>query len=314
MNAHRIDVHHHYFPPEYLAALEHPERLPDVVRAWTPERSIDDMDRAGVAQALLSITTPGVWFGDAEAARRVARSCNEYAVRLAQRYPGRFGVFAALPLPDIDGALAEIAYALDVLGASGVGMFTSYGKAYLGDPLFVPIFEELNRRKAVVYTHPTLNECCANLVPEIGPTIIEYGTDTTRAIASLLFSGAAARYRDIRLIFSHAGGTMPFLIERFLNLAREARWATRLPDGVLAELQRFYYDTAQVSNRSAMSSLREVIPASQILFGTDYPYRGSEEHVNGLKTCGFDAGELEAIESSNARRLLGLLHHDSHFC
>jgi predicted TIM-barrel fold metal-dependent hydrolase len=282
------------------------------VRAWTPERSIDDMNRAGVAQALLSITAPGIWFGDADAARRTARTCNEYAAQLAKQHPGRFGVFAALPLPDIDGTLTEIAYALDVLGTDGVGMFTSYGKTYLGDATFAPIFEELNRRKAVVYTHPTLNECCSNLVPDIGPTIIEYGTDTTRAIASLVFSGAAARYRDIRFIFSHAGGTMPFLIERFINLAREERWATRLPDGVLAELQRFYYDTAQVSNRSAMSSLREVIPVSQILFGTDYPYRGSEEHVSGLHTCGFNADELEAIERSNARRLLGSPDPDSH--
>jgi predicted TIM-barrel fold metal-dependent hydrolase len=302
--ARRIDVHHHYFPPGYVAGLEHPERLPEVVKAWTPERSLEDMDRAGVVTALLSMTTPGIWFGDAGAARQRARACNEYAARLIEQYPGRFGSFAALPLPDIDGTLAEISYALDVLHADGVGMFTSYGNAYLGDPSFSPVFEELNRRKSIVYTHPTLNECCANLVPEVGPTIIEYGTDTTRTIASLVFSGAAARYRDIRFIFSHAGGTMPFLIERFLNLAREARWASRMPDGLMAELRRFYYDTAQVSNRSAMSSLREVVPISQVLFGTDFPYRGAEEHVHGLDACGFTADELEGIGWTNARRLL----------
>jgi len=307
MNARRIDIHHHYFPPEYLAGLEHPERLPDVVKTWTPERSLDDMNRAGVAKALLSITTPGIWFGDAHAARRTARACNEYAARLIEQHPGRFGSFAALPLPDIEGTLTELAYALDTLKADGVGMFTSYGGAYLGDASFAPVFEELNRRKAVVYTHPTLNECCANLVPDIGPTIIEYGTDTTRTIASLVFSGAAARYRDIRFIFSHAGGTMPFLIERFIELAGDGRWASRMPDGLMAELQRFYYDTAQVCNRSAMSSLRQVVPVSQILFGTDYPYRGSEEHVSGLHNCGFAAGDLEAIESTNARRLF--FHH-----
>jgi predicted TIM-barrel fold metal-dependent hydrolase len=304
MTAARIDVHHHYFPPEYLAGLEHPERLPDVVRTWTPERSLEDMDRAGVAKALLSITTPGIWFGDADAARDSARLCNDYAAQLIDRYPGRFGLFAALPLPDIDGTLGEIAYALDVLRAAGVGMFTSYGSAYLGDPSFAPIFEELNRRKAIVYTHPTLNECCANLVPDVGPTIIEYGTDTTRTIASLVFSGVAARYPDIQFIFSHAGGTLTSVIERFINLAGEPRMANRLPAGLMAQLRRFYYDTAQTSNRAAMSALREIVPVSQILFGTDYPYRGSEEHVSGLHACGFSVDDLVAIESANAQQLL----------
>ncbi len=305
MTAERIDIHHHYFPPAYLAGLEHPERLPDVVKTWTPESSLEDMDRGGVAKALLSITTPGIWFGNADAARISARACNDYAAGLIDRHPGRFGLFAALPLPDIDGTLSEIAYALDVLRADGVGMFTSYGNAYLGDASFAPVFEELNRRKAIVYTHPTLNECCANLVPDVGPTIIEYGTDTTRTIASLVFSGVAARFPDIQFIFSHAGGTLTSVVERFVILAREPRMAARFPDGLMAALQRFYYDTAQTSNRAAMSALREIVPVSQILFGTDYPYRGTEEHVSGLHACGFSADDLIAVESANAQQLLG---------
>jgi predicted TIM-barrel fold metal-dependent hydrolase len=161
------------------------------------------MDKAGVATAITSITTPGVSFGDPVAARRLARECNEYAARLVVDFPGRFGVFAALPLPDIEGSLRETAYALDVLKADGVCMFTSYGDRWLGDPEFTPVMAELDRRKAVLYTHPTAPNCCRNLVPDVPAPIIEYGTDTTRTIASLVFSGTAARFPNIRFIFSH---------------------------------------------------------------------------------------------------------------
>jgi len=302
--AFRIDVHHHMAPPDYIAEISRRGPVRGPLQGWTPNASIDDMDRGGVAVAILSITTPGLWFGDDEKARHLARLCNDYGAKLASDHPGRFGLFAALPLPDVDGSLAEIEYALDVLKADGIGFYTSYGDKWLGHAAFAPIFAELNRRKVVVYTHPTINNCCRNLLPDVNEAVIEYGTDTTRTIADFVFSGAAARYPDLRLIFSHAGGTMPFLIERFVNLAKEPKLATRLPHGVLAELKRFYYDTAQSSNPGAMSSLKELVAASQIVFGTDFPYRTLEEHVDGLAHCGFTAAELQAIERDNALALL----------
>jgi len=155
-----IDVHHHISPPAYNQELIARGINEPPLQRWSVQKSLDDMDKAGVATAVTSITTPGVWFGDSNAARRLARKCNDYAATLARDHPGRFGVFASLPLPDTEGSLQEIGYAFDALRAEGVGLMMSYGDKWLGDPAFDPVMEELNRRKAVVYTHPTVAECC----------------------------------------------------------------------------------------------------------------------------------------------------------
>ncbi len=302
---HRVDVHHHLTPPAWVQRLSPRMPLAPVQRDWTVAKTLDDMDRAGTETAILSVTSPGLWFGDAAEARDLARASNDYAATLVRDHGRRFGSFAALPLPDVDGALAEIAYALDTLKADGIAMFTSYGGKWLGDPSFAPVFEELNRRRAVVYTHPNSSACCTNLMGAIAPDpMIEFGTDTTRTIASFLFGGFAQRFPDVRLIFSHAGGTMPFLIERFEFQARIPAVAARFPQGVRPILRRFLYDTAQASNTAAMDGLRRLVPVSQIVYGTDFPYRTSIEHVENLATCGFSAAELRAIERDNARALL----------
>jgi len=302
----RIDVHHHLSPPAYIAAANANNFGELPMKTWTVEKSLADMDKAGVASAMLSVTTPAVSFTSGEAARKLARECNEYAARLTADHPGRFGSFAMIPLTDVDGSLQEIAYALDTLKADGIGLMTSYGDKWLGDPIFLPIMEELNRRKALVYTHPTAANCCVNLVKTQQPVMIEFGTDTTRTIADIVFSGNALKFRDIRWIFSHAGGTMPFLIERFVrNPLLDPKARQTVPEGTLADLKRFYYDTAQTSNRSAMAALTAIIPTSQIVFGTDFPYRTSIDHVKGLRDCGiFSEAQLADIERNNALRLL----------
>ena len=304
--SYRIDVHHHLSPPTYIAASNASNFGDPLMKNWTPEKSLADMDRAGVAIAMLSVTTPGLNFTSGEAARKLARECNDYAAKLVGDHPGRFGSFAMVPLTDIDGSLQEIAYALDTLKADGIGLMTSYGDKWLGDPLFLPVMEELNRRKALVYTNPTAANCCVNLVRTQQPVMIEYGTDTTRAIADIVFSGNAVKFRDIRWIFSHAGGTMPFLIERFVRNPRLDPMAKpTVPDGTLAELKRFYYDTAQTSNKGSMSALAAIIPVSQIVFGTDFPYRTSIDHVKGLRDSGvFTEAQLMEIERGNALKLL----------
>ena len=291
-----IDVHHHLAPPAYLAALRGAPISPPMLK-WTIEQSLADMDRAGIGTAMLSITAPGLWL-TGTAAADLARTCNDYGAELGRAHPGRFGSFAALPLPDIDASLKEIERALDVLHADGVLMFTSYGNKWLGDPHFAPVMDELNRRRAIVYTHPYAPACCVNLVPGIPDPAIEYGTDTTRTIASLVFAGAARRWPGIRFIFSHAGGTMPFLIERFEFLARTLPAANRFD--VRADLAHFYYDTAQASNPVAMGALRQIAPISQIVFGTDYPFRTSLEHVEGLNKSNFSEPDLAAIKHGNA--------------
>lgn len=301
----RIDVHHHLTPPIYKdAALRRVEMTP-VARDWTPEKTVADLDAAGIDVALLSVSTPGLGFAEGEERRRLARVCNEYAAEMGQRHPGRFGSFAALPLPDVDGALAEAVYALDTLKADGVLLFTSYGNMYLGDEKLHPLYEELNRRKAVVATHPLSPQCCGNLVPVIADTVVEFGTDTTRSIASLMFSGTAAKYPDIRFIFSHAGGTMPFLIERLDFQARPPAQSAKLVGGaVRPALGHFLYDTAQAANPVAIGALRQLVSADRIVLGSDFPYRTSQEQVRGLAGCGLDAATMRQIEYGNAEALI----------
>jgi 6-methylsalicylate decarboxylase len=301
---HRIDVHNHLTPASYAAELGPKHLISQPVLSWTPMKDLEDMDRAGVATSILSLAPPGVWHGDDAAARRLARSSNEEAARLVADHKGRFGMFVNLPMPDVDGSLKEIEYGLDTLKADGVAMYTSYDTKWLGDPGFNPVFDELNRRGAVVYTHPKSAACCKNVLPNISDSEIEYGTDTTRAITEYVFGGTARRCPNVRIIFSHSGGTMPFLIERFVNLAKSPAFAAQLPQGFLAEATKFYYDTAQTANAAAMSALLKVVPVSQIVFGTDFPFRTAADHVKGLKECGlFSAKDLQAIDRENAARL-----------
>ncbi|MFM9970111.1 MAG: amidohydrolase family protein [Burkholderiales bacterium] len=300
----RIDTHHHYYPPKYLAeSSKYHDGTVSYAPPWSPALSLADMDKGGVETSILSISAPGVWFGNNAKARVQARECNEYGAQMVCDYPGRFGLFASLPLPDVAGALKEIDYAFDTLKADGVVLMTNVNDKWLGDPLFAPVFAELNRRKAVVYTHPTVSSFCQNLLPGVPGSMIEFGTDTTRTMASLLFSGTASRCPNIKFLFSHAGGTMPFITERFTRLAVRKDLAAKLPKGVMHELKRFFYDTAQAAHPMALNSLRELVSVSQIIFGTDYPYRSAQETARGIQKCEFSAKELQSIDRGNAARL-----------
>jgi predicted TIM-barrel fold metal-dependent hydrolase len=317
----RIDVHHHFTPDVYLRFLKEHMRAPGAAAAvpWVLQQDLADMDASGTQTAILTITTPGFVFAERDTIRRVVRECNDAAAKICTDHPGRFGSFAAIMPTDPEGALPEIAYALDTLKADGICLFTNYGDRWLGHASFVPVYEELNRRRAVVYVHPITANCCGALqlsVPNEG-AMIEFGTDTTRTIADLIFSGMTTKFPDIVWIFSHAGGTMPFLIERFLQGAaaeivpgittKGMAYAppANVPKGVLFELRKMMYDTAQVSNPVALGALRKVVPVSQIVYGTDYWYRTSVETAQGLTTSGvFDAAELRSINRGNAERIL----------
>jgi predicted TIM-barrel fold metal-dependent hydrolase len=301
----RIDTHHHFFSPTYVAELDKAGQAPPIVKNWTLNKTLDDMAKAGVATSMLSLTTPQTSFTDAVNARRLARESNEYAARLAQDHKGKFGSFAMLPMHDTDSALRELAYALDTLKADGIGLLTSYGDKWLGHPQFAPVMDELNRRKAILYTHPTAANCCRNVLTDVPPTVIEFGTDTTRTITDIVFSGTAARCPDVKFIFSHAGGTLPFLTERFLKMpVLDPKLAARVPRGVLFELQRFYYDTAWSAHPGALASLTKLVNVTQVLFGSDYPYRTGEDHVKGLTAYGYSDADLRAIGRDNAVRLM----------
>ncbi len=299
-----IDVHHHVFPPEFLTVARAHSVSPAIIEQWTLQRTLDEMERNGVQTAVASITQPGVWFGDVQQGRALARSCNEYMARLAVDHPGRFGFFAAIPLPDTEGSLREIAYALDVLKADGIGLMTSVGDKWPGDPSYAAIFDELNRRKAVVYVHPTGPDCCRALMPYVTPNLIEYPQDTARAITSLLFSGTLLKQRDIRFLFSHAGGTLPVLAGRISQLATPKDHAEKMPQGLDHELQRLYYDVANSANRAAIGALTAIVPLSQVMLGSDYPYVPIGVTNDGLNDLGLSAVDLAAVRRGNALKLL----------
>ena len=300
----RIDVHHHLMYPGYLE--EAGGRRAGSTFKWSPQMSLEDMDKSGIAVSVMSLIQPSAVTLDVEKGRRIARASNEYGAQLVRDHKGRFASFATLPLLDTDGSLKEIAHALDTLKAEGIGLMTSYQDKYLGDASFAPIWEELNRRKAVIYTHPLSPECCRNIKSEVPPAVVEYSTDTTRTIASLVFSGTASRYPDIRWIFSHSGGTMPFLLSRFVRheLDMKEKAAKAMPKGVMYELKKFYYDTAQGNHSGALAALMKIVTPAQVLFGTDFPFRDGAEEIEGLAAFHFKPQDLRAIERENALRLL----------
>jgi len=305
----RIDVHRHVSPPFYQDSIRgiYQKPFPPPLASWTPERCLADMDAAGIERGILSMPArPGMYFGDVAAARKFCRACNEYMAELRRTYPGRFGLFAALPLPDVDGSLAELTYALEVLKADGVGTWTSYGPKYLGDASFAPLWSELDRRKAVVFTHPTDAACCVNPVGQVmGETVVEFAADTTRTIGSLVFSGTSARFPNIKFVFSHGGGIMPFVIDRFHNQAADPASAALLPHGVEYELKRFFYDTAFASSPEAMAALAKLVPVSQIVLGTDFPYNRGPVTTGELAVCGLAPQDIAAIGRQSPIGLLG---------
>jgi predicted TIM-barrel fold metal-dependent hydrolase len=303
-----IDVHHHILPPQYIAVAR--ERLlsfaPNFasVLQWTPSRSLEQMDRFGSRAAITSLSNPGTWFGKAQEARALARMSNEYAADLRRDYPGRFGMFAALSLPDVDGSLLEIEHSFDVLRADGIGLLTSYGDKWPGDPLFAPVFQELDRRGAVVYFHPTSPDCCSNLIKDVPAPAIEYMFDITRAITSLLFSGSLSKYRNIKFIFSHSGGATAPIVERIARLATiDKEFAARVPDGPIAEMKRLFFDTATSTNPENLGGILQLVGTDHILFGCDYPFLPIQATLSGLLRFGFSAADLATIERDNALQL-----------
>lgn len=311
-----IDVHHHFYPPQVKAlanAWQAKHGLPNAggrVGSWTPEATLADMDAAGTTAAILSLSSPeGVWFdADRASIPQISRECNEYAAAMARAHRGRFGFFASLPMPDVEASLSEITYAFDSLHADGIGMPTSFGNVWPGAPQFAPIFQELNRRNAIVVFHPYAPDCCGrdSLNDGLGEWILEYPYDTGRCILSLLFGGTLLTNRDIRFVFCHGGGAIPVLAGRIERLAPvlQANYAEVTPSGLDFELRRLYYDTANAAYGPTMAALMKLVPISQILFGTDYPYVTSKDNSDSLDSLGLAPSELEAIRSGNAARLI----------
>jgi len=304
-----IDVHHHFVPPFYLEenldrlAASWGGALSPPWFGWSPAASMEAMDRAGIERSILSISSPGVWFGDLAESRTLARRVNEHASRLRDDHPDRYGLFASIPLPDVEGSLKEIEHAFDVLEADGIGLLTSYDGKWLGDDSYRSVFDELNRRKAVVFVHPTIPCCCRALMPAVRPVVTEIPQDTSRAIANLLYTGTLSRCPGIRFIFTHAGGAMPITYGRMVQFAPKDLDRVA-PHGIDHEIRRLYYDIAASAYRPAVAALRSLVPTSQMLFGTDSPYAPAELTIDGMRDLGFSGSELGAIGRTNALAIL----------
>ena len=299
----RIDVHHHVVPPQY-ADDSMPIKLPDT------EAQLRSMDSWHIRTAISSLT-PRVILQNMHRLREVARICNEFQARILLEHPARFGSFALLPLPDVDGALEELTYALDILHLDGVGLFSSVNDRYLGDPLFDPVFDELDRRKAIVFIHPTHCEAPAETHLCAPPFVVEYVFDTTRAIVNLVFTGTLERCPDIRFIVAHGGGTVPFIAQRIATL--EGHRSTKGVTGVIPALQSLYYETASTTAPYALRCLQELVEPTQILWGSDLPFvygerlRAEVEHWEAYE--GFDDAARLAVEEGNALRLFPRFAH-----
>ena len=303
----RIDTHFHYYPPGVGSELGS-----GISARWSPQIAKDEMDKNGIVSAVLSVSSApeGWWRLDAQQLRGKVRALNDFAAQMVRDQPKRFGQFAFLSMADVDGTLKEIEYAFDTLKADGVGIPSSYGDKWPGDPTFRPIFDELNRRKAVAYFHPNAPFCCAGtLVPNVAVSWAEYPHDSTRAILSLLFSGSFVRHRDIKFLFSHGGGTIPMLAGRIEWLSKGVKDRAKVaPDGVEAEFRRLHYDTASAFYPAPMAALLKMVPASQIVYGSDYPYVTEAATAEGLMQAGLSAADLKAIEIDNALRLIPRLN------
>jgi predicted TIM-barrel fold metal-dependent hydrolase len=306
-----IDTHHHFYPPSYMKQQnewEGARHIPPYasVTNWTPANDAEGLEKNGIRTAILSLaSTPGLWFdAGAENAAKTVRVCQDYAADMRRDYPGRYALFSPLSMMDTDVTLKEIEYVFDTLKADGINLQSNYGDKWLGDKVYQPVLEELNRRKAVVYVHPLVAACCGRLTVGAFPAVIEVPHDTTRTVTSLLLSGSFARFRDIKWIFSHAGGTIPMLagrIDAFYGKGPKAKEIA--PDGIFAELARQYYDTANATSAPAMAALLKLVPASQVTYGTDWPYFPLDQNKE-LEKLGLSAADVQAIESGNIMRLI----------
>ncbi len=306
-----IDVHQHVIPDFYWEASNEDGNLAGGINPprWTLDGAIAYLDEAGIDVAVPSISAPGVHFGDDAAARVLARRVNEYLAGIKRDRPDRFGGFAAVPLPDVDGSLETIEYAFDVLELDGVSLMTNAGGSYLGDSRFDAIFDELQRRQAVVFVHPTASPDPIAHTLGLPDALLDYPVDTSRAVAKLHYSNTFARTPDVKYVFPHGGGTIPFVASRFAIVDEMDVIPGAAERGPFAEtIERMHWDTASAFGDPVLHLLRSVAGLGNVMFGTDYPYPLDEISIGGLRalerTAELDDEERGAVLGETAVRLI----------
>ena len=302
-----IDFHHHFNPPFLVNAAAGNRVGADAGGLnWDLSYSLEDMDKTGIAKAVISPSTGFAERTDPSQRVGLIHRVNEAGAEVVRDHPTRFVQLVYLPLPDVDAALKEIAYGFDTLKVVGAGFATSYGDKYASDAAFTPIFEELNRRKAVAYFHPLAAACCTRLFPTLPleANLVEIPYDTARTVVGFLLTGAFRRYPDIKWVFSHSGGAVPMFAGRFRRLLQSTDVSKFAPDGIDAEFRKLYYETANASSPPTMAALLKFAPLSQILFGSDHPYVSDEDNMIDLRSCGLTQAQMNAILYENAERLV----------
>jgi predicted TIM-barrel fold metal-dependent hydrolase len=308
----RVDVHFHLGGNAGFGGGGNTAAVSAAARA-----SVEDLDRAGTAAGIISASSSGAGTGSLEQRNRQAREFNDTAAKWVSDHPTRFGLWTRLPLTDVDASLKEIAYGYDQLKADGIGLVTSYEDAWLGDPRLKPVYEELNRRKAVVYVHPNDAACCGgpNLLsyekqhPPVGGSWLEYPMNTARTIFSLMLGGTIRQFPDIRFIFSHGGGVSPLLLSRIENFANwdsvgPSKLKELFPDGLSNEFRKLYFEVAQAFSKVNMDALMALVPSSHILYGSDYPVFPADNSAKGLEKLDLSANLRRAIDRDNLAALL----------
>jgi 6-methylsalicylate decarboxylase len=306
-----VDLHHHVIPDFYWQASNEDGNAAGGITPphWSLDGAIAYLDEARIDVAVPSISTPGVHFGDDAAARVLARRVNEYLAEIKRDRPDRFGAFAVLPLPDVEGTLEQIAYAFDVLELDGVSMLTNAGGSYLGDDRFDDIFAELQRRAAVAFVHPTASPDPIAHTLGLPDALLDYPVDTSRAIAKLHYSNTFARTPDVKYVFAHAGGTIPFVASRFAIVDEMDVIPGSDKRGAFADaLPRLYWDTASAFGDPVLHLLRSVAGLGNVVFGTDYPYPRDAISIAGLRqlecTLELDDDERRRVLGGSAARLI----------
>ena len=309
----RVDVHQHVVPPIWRSALAERGMSSGgwVTPAWSAEEAMAMMDRHGIATGILSVTSPGTVLADDGTGPGLARAVNEYGATLQNDHPQRFGTFASLPLPDVDAALAEVEYSFDVLHADGVVVMSNVGGKYLGHQDFEPLWEELNRRGAVVFVHPA--QPPLPLLEGTPAPLADYVFDTTRTALNMALNGVMTRFPAMKVILSHGGGFLPYAAYRFAALTATAVDPDRIAESVIADLKRFYFDTALAASPSALPALLAFAEPGHVLYGTDWPFANERagsyfnEFLDDYQH--FSDGEAEGIERGSAEVLFPRLAH-----
>lgn len=306
MSGHRIDTHQHFLPAEWLRWLgESGYQWTRAIPDWSPEWALDAMDQLGIATGVLSISRPGVHLGDDTSARGAARMVNEIAADLGRTHPGRFGSFASLPVPDIDGAIAEAEHSIKVLKADGVVLLTNIDGDYLGHPKFDPLMEALNELEATVFVHPT--KLPGAEVDGLPAYLADFLLDTTRAGINLVRQAVPTRFPQLKFILAHGGGFLPYCAHRVAQRLPTINPELGTADDVLAQFRAFYFDTALTASVTSMPSLLALAAPGRVLYGSDFPYpplKISRHFTDELDAYPLDEATRASINGEAARPLL----------